>query len=130
MCRTDTRCELKNDTAKILTQIFPKNDERSLAMVFNSLSTAQPGIQGDVPSLQSCLYEYQRESVAAMMEMEKPGRIMNDPLMIPLHSPLNGGNFYLQPTTLEVLANCPQVCQGRGGILCEELGKCNIVYQL
>lgn len=76
-----------------------------------------------IEGLESVLHSYQRRSVAAMVQKELYIRDVPDPLYVPITG-IGGKIFYLQPTTMEVLRECPLVAQNRGGVLCEELGKC------
>lgn len=80
------------------------------------------------PGMRSRLFHYQRRSVVAMLEKERRGRIVPDPLYIPL-SGMNGEVYYYQPGTLELLRDCPMTSQNQGGILCEELGAFKISSQ-
>jgi hypothetical protein len=74
--------------------------------------------------LRSTLHPYQRTSVAAMLLKELPSRSVPDPTYIQVSGVgVNGKVFHLQPTTLEILQDCPRNSTVRGGILCEELGK-------
>ena len=74
--------------------------------------------------LRSTLHPYQRTSVATMMLKESPSRYIPDPAYIQVSGVgVNEKVFYLQPTTLEILQDCPRTSTVRGGILCEELGK-------
>ena len=73
--------------------------------------------------LLSTLHPYQRASVAAMLLKESPSRYIHDPTYIQISGVgANEKPFYLQPTTLEILQDCPRTSTARGGILCEELG--------
>ena len=69
------------------------------------------------------LYPYQRRTVARMLKQELDPGIAPDPLYIPIQG-VEGSNivFYLQPSTMEVLRECPMRSQAKGGILCEEMG--------
>ncbi|KZV71605.1 hypothetical protein PENSPDRAFT_605479 [Peniophora sp. CONT] len=71
--------------------------------------------------LTSSLYPYQQETVAAMLLREQTGVTIPDPLYIPVTG-IDGTQFYLQPSTMELLRERPLVSRSRGGILCEELG--------
>jgi len=74
--------------------------------------------------LHSTLHPYQRTSVATMLLKESPSRPIPDPTYIRVSGVgENERKFYLQPTTLEILQDCPRTSSVRGGILCEELGK-------
>jgi SNF2-related domain len=71
------------------------------------------------------LYAYQRRTVARMLQQELDPGVAPDPLYIPIHGvQLEGCNrvFYLQPSTMEILSECPLRAQAKGGILCEEMG--------
>lgn len=56
-----------------------------------------------------------------MLHREQHNRILDDPLYISMTT-IGGMTYYLQPATLEVLLECPQFAQSKGGFLCEELG--------
>ena len=73
------------------------------------------------------LYAYQRRTVARMMQQELNPGIAPDPLYVTIHGiQLEGSSksktFYLQPSTMEILSECPMRSQAKGGILCEEMG--------
>ncbi|KAF9817808.1 hypothetical protein IEO21_03150 [Rhodonia placenta] len=103
----------------------------------------QPEIYSDLPSpkgsegytinhiqgMRSSLYNYQQESVSAMLARELSPTSVNDPLYISIKG-VDGTAFYLQPSTMELRRECPQVIQSRGGILCEELGTGKTVMML
>lgn len=78
----------------------------------------------EIEGLRSSLYTYQRRSVAAMIQKETRPADIPDPLFIPIVG-INGREFYMQPSTMEILQERPMVQQNRGGVLCEELGKSN-----
>lgn len=82
-------------------------------------------LEGNINGMRSTLYQYQRRSVAKMVEVETTQRSTADPLYIPVMG-MNGAIFYLQPATMEVLQERPMVQQNRGGVLCEELGERSI----
>lgn len=82
-------------------------------------------LSGEDIGMRSELYSYQRRSVAAMIQKETVPIDIPDPLFIPIVG-INGREFYMQPATMEMLQDRPMVHQNRGGILCEELGKCDI----
>ena len=67
------------------------------------------------------LYSYQRRSVAAMIQKETYPVDIMDPLFIPITG-IDGKVFYMQPSSMEILKECPVVQQNRGGVLCEEMG--------
>ena len=69
------------------------------------------------------LYPYQRRTVARMLKQELDPGVAPDPLYIPIRG-VEGSDvvFYLQPSTMEVLRECPMRSQAKGGILCEEMG--------
>lgn len=69
------------------------------------------------------LYGYQRRSVAAMIQKETHPVDIMDPLFIPITG-IDGKVFYMQPSSMEILKECPVVQQNRGGVLCEEMGIC------
>ncbi len=72
--------------------------------------------------LKSSLFQYQKETVAKMIQQElHPGSDI-DPLYLPLLSIIDHNTFYFQPTTIEVLRYPPLMAQCHGGILSEELG--------
>lgn len=68
------------------------------------------------------LYGYQRRTVARMLQQELDPGLAPDPLYIPIHDIHNVMTYYMQPSTMEVLSECPLRSQARGGILCEEMG--------
>jgi hypothetical protein len=74
-----------------------------------------------IPGLKSTLHQYQRRSVAAMLQRELDPGTVPDPLYIPILG-IDGREFYLEPATMEILRERPSVSQTRGGILCEEMG--------
>lgn len=76
---------------------------------------------GTVWGLRSILYGYQRHSVAVMLERESSTKPVPDPLYIPI-SCMSGIRWYIQPSTMSLLRECPTFSPSRGGILCEELG--------
>ena len=76
-----------------------------------------------IDGLSSTLHRYQRRSVAAMVQRELYPCDILDPLYVPITG-MDDKTFYFQPAKLEVLRECPVISQGRGGVLCEELGKC------
>ncbi|KAJ7080414.1 P-loop containing nucleoside triphosphate hydrolase protein [Mycena belliarum] len=75
---------------------------------------------GDL-GIRSTLHRYQRRSVAAMVQKELDQSDAPDPLFFPVVG-MYGEEFFLQPGTMELLLERPQVAPCRGGILCEELG--------
>ncbi|KAH9950194.1 SNF2 family N-terminal domain-containing protein [Amylocystis lapponica] len=83
----------------------------------------------EVPGMRSILYTYQARTVSAMMAREVRKDTVPDPVYIPIKG-IDGGIFHLQPTTMEILRECPRVEQARGGILCEELGTGKTVMML
>ncbi|KAL5529532.1 hypothetical protein ACEPAG_5517 [Sanghuangporus baumii] len=105
-------------------------DRRSLSQIFNDLTTTHNG-DGlpEIAHLRTSLYEYQNETVTAMLAMEKANRITADPLYIPITG-MTDRQFYFQPTTMELLVQRPQSYQARGGLLCEELGTGKTVMTL
>ena len=76
----------------------------------------------EIRGLRSTPYEYQRQSIAVMIEKELSSRPIQDPLYIPISS-IDGRRFYFQPSTLNIVLECPEVTRCKGGILCEELGE-------
>ena len=81
--------------------------------------------------LHSTLHPYQRTSVATMLLKESPSRSIPDPTYIRVSGVgANEKVFYLQPTTLEILRDCPRTSAVRGGILCEELGNACPLFRL
>lgn len=81
--------------------------------------------------MRSVLHNYQRQSVAAMLERELLPGTMPDPLYIPIHGVEQGTPpWYMQPSTMEILRDRPSVERTRGGILCEELGTGKTVMTL
>jgi hypothetical protein len=76
----------------------------------------------EIEGMRSKLYHYQRRSVAAMIQKETQPVDIPDPLFMPIPGN-DGSEFYLQPSTMEILQERPMVQQNRGGVLCEELGE-------
>ncbi|KAI0636454.1 SNF2 family N-terminal domain-containing protein [Trametes polyzona] len=97
-------------------------DNRSLLDIYNNLPSpsAEP-IKGRIYGLRTKLYQYQRRSVATMMERETNPGTIEHPLYVPMQG-MDGRVFYMQPATMEILSELPRVSAVRGGILCEELG--------
>src|SRR5882762_11828579 len=82
-------------------------------------------LSGDeIEGMRSKLYQYQRHSVAAMIQKETQPIDIPDPLFITIVG-IDGSEFYLQPATMEILQERPMVQQNPGGVLCEELGVCS-----
>ncbi|EIW84791.1 hypothetical protein CONPUDRAFT_116969 [Coniophora puteana RWD-64-598 SS2] len=102
-------------------------DNRSMAEIYSDLpsprvsSTNAADALSSVWGLRSSLYNYQRRSVAMMIEKEASHQVVPDPLYVKMPS-MRGQDMFLQPTTMEVLRECPNIAPVRGGILCEELG--------
>lgn len=71
--------------------------------------------------LRTTLYGYQRHSVAVMLHKESSANPVPDPLYLPVLS-MSDTCFYIQPSTMMILQECPMFSPSRGGILCEELG--------
>ncbi|KAF8635489.1 hypothetical protein AX17_003879 [Amanita inopinata Kibby_2008] len=71
--------------------------------------------------MRSRLYQYQRRSVATLIQKEMDPRPIPDPLYASKVD-LRGEVFYYQPGKSEVYREQPMVSPARGGILCEELG--------
>ena len=69
------------------------------------------------------LYPYQQRTVTWMLKQELDPGVTPDLLYIPIHG-VEGSDvvFYLQPSTMEVLRECPMRSQVKGGILCKEMG--------
>lgn len=76
---------------------------------------------GRLRGMCSHLYPYQRRSVEAMLCKELTQAAVPNPLYIPIYD-IDGSCMYLQPGSMEVLAERPMVVPSAGGILCEELG--------
>ncbi|KAG1855044.1 hypothetical protein C8R48DRAFT_720376 [Suillus tomentosus] len=99
-------------------------DNRTMAEIYNdlpSLVSSTIAVKHEIRGLRSTLYEYQRQSVAMMIEKELSNQPVQDPLYIPI-SNMHGERFYFQPSTLTAARECPTVARCKGGILCEELG--------
>lgn len=108
-------------------------DDRTMAELYSSLDSPAPTdvpidldtlvVDGRLRGMNSKLYPYQRRSVEAMLCKELPGNssAIPDPLYISLRG-IDGTIMYLQPATLELLAERPIITTSKGGILCEELG--------
>jgi hypothetical protein len=93
-----------------------------MAAIYESLPSPTSKCLDDIKGWRGKLYEYQRRSVAAMIERETTASAIPDPLFIALRG-MNDQEFYLQPATMEILKEHPMVAQNRGGMLCEELGE-------
>lgn len=57
-----------------------------------------------------------------MIQKETCPAYIPDPLFISILG-IDGREFYMQPSTMEILQERPMVQQNRGGVLCEELGE-------
>ncbi|KAG1728635.1 SNF2 family N-terminal domain-containing protein, partial [Suillus paluster] len=105
--------------------LLPRNiDNRTMAEIYSdlpSLVSSTIDVGQEIRGLRSALYEYQRQSVAVMIEKELSNQPVQDPLYIPISS-MDGKCFYFQPSTLSAARECPTVARCKGGILCEELG--------
>ncbi|KAF9652886.1 hypothetical protein BDM02DRAFT_3088163 [Thelephora ganbajun] len=119
----------------------PSLDSRTMAEIYSELPSpeleeltdqARAILEGaPIFGLRSVLYPYQRTSVAAMLLKESPIQSIPDPAYTQVRGVgPNGGRFYFQPATLEVLGSCPRTSTVRGGILCEELGTGKTVMTL
>ncbi|KAF8559866.1 hypothetical protein OG21DRAFT_1402064 [Imleria badia] len=110
-------------------------DNRTMAEIYSDLPSPVLGpamnenaglahrvASGDaIWGLRTTLYGYQRHSVAVMLHKESSTSLVPDPLYIPV-SCMSGTRFYIQPSTMTVLQECPTFSSSRAGILCEELG--------
>ncbi|KAG1723687.1 hypothetical protein EDB19DRAFT_1762532 [Suillus lakei] len=99
-------------------------DNRTMAEIYSDLPSpvcSRIAVGQEIRGLRSALYEYQRQSVAVMIEKELSNQPVQDPLYIPISS-MGGERFYFQPSTLTASRECPAVARCKGGILCEELG--------
>ncbi|VDB82884.1 unnamed protein product [Peniophora sp. CBMAI 1063] len=113
-------------------------DMRTMADIYSDLEFSGPPSSTYTPSsldelasrihagwnaegLTSPLYNYQCETVAAMLLRERADVTIPDPLYTCVTG-IDGARVYLQPSTMELLRERPTVAQPRGGILCEELG--------
>lgn len=107
-------------------------DNRTMSEIYSDLPSPK-GSEGytinHIQGMRSSLYNYQQESVSAMLARELSPTSVNDPLYISIKG-VDGTAFYLQPSTMELRRECPQVIQSRGGILCEELGTGKTVMML
>lgn len=74
-----------------------------------------------VCGLRSKLYDYQRQSIAVMVEKELSHRPVPDPSFVVV-ADMFGKQWFLQPSTMTIFCEPPMVDPGHGGILCEELG--------
>ncbi|KAI6150586.1 hypothetical protein BKA82DRAFT_4388616 [Pisolithus tinctorius] len=109
-----------------------KLDNRTMAEIYSDLNSpvvpskcvplAREIADGKpVWGLRSRLYDYQRCSVAVMIEKELSHLPVPDPLYLAVTS-MHGGQYYFRPSDGTILRELPMVAPGRGGILCEELG--------
>ncbi|KAI6028583.1 SNF2 family N-terminal domain-containing protein [Pisolithus orientalis] len=109
-----------------------KSDNRTMAEIYSDLSSpvvppkcvplAREIADGKpVRGLRSHLYDYQRCSVAVMIEKELSHLPVPDPLYLAVTS-MHGEQYYFRPSDGTILCELPMVAPGRGGILCEELG--------
>lgn len=103
-------------------QPFTEQDNRTMAEIYGDLLSPPSVPHKDIEGMESKLYGYQCDSVAAMVQKETAPTTIADPLFIPFFG-LNRQKFYLQPARREILRERPLITQNRGGILCEELGK-------
>ena len=98
-------------------------DNRSLLDIYNDLPSPNPErLIEDIPGLGSTLYGYQRRTVSAMAAREAFRGSVPDPLYLPIKG-MDGKTFYILPSTMEIVSECPRISSVRGGILCEELGQ-------
>ncbi|KDQ33056.1 hypothetical protein PLEOSDRAFT_21950 [Pleurotus ostreatus PC15] len=110
----------------------------TLAQIYSNLPSPNPQLTGpstgtipklldfsfdieETLGLRSRLYQYQRETVARLIQREGGKASIPDPLYVPIKS-VTGTTFFFQPGTYEVLQERPMVVPTTGGILCEELG--------
>ncbi|EGO21281.1 hypothetical protein SERLADRAFT_452413 [Serpula lacrymans var. lacrymans S7.9] len=108
-------------------------DNRNMAEIYSDLQSPHLPTQNiselsrrilngkEIWGLTSRLYNYQRRSVAMMIDKETYSAAIPDPTFITVVG-MHGEKFFLQPATLEILRECPMVSPCSGGILCEELG--------
>jgi len=101
---------------------YTGQDNRTMAEIYGDLLSPQAIRCEEIDGMESELYNYQRHSVAAMVQKETAPSAIADPLFIPVVG-LDGQEFYLQPARMEILRERPFITQNRGGVLCEELGK-------
>ncbi|KAI0343105.1 hypothetical protein BDW22DRAFT_1356676 [Trametopsis cervina] len=112
---SETLAELYNMLRSPVLKSFTDDPPSHLSKLIDNV------LQNRVAGLQSTLYQYQRQSVACMVQQELHPGTLPDPLYVPILG-MDKRVFYLQPSTMEVLETCPATSQPRGGILCEELG--------
>ena len=74
-----------------------------------------------ITGLRTRLHAYQRRTVATLVAREARRGMVDHPLYLPLRG-RDGTTFWLQPATMEVVAEKQHVPAVRGGVLCEELG--------
>lgn len=73
--------------------------------------------------LRSTLRDYQKRSVSTMFSREQQrGSLILDPCYVVISSISSSKQFYLQPATLELVRERPEIVAPSGGILCEEPG--------
>lgn len=95
-----------------------------MVQIFSDLSSADGPNNAlpEIPYLRSQLYDYQKESLGAMLRREEPNAFTDDPLYIRVLD-MRDEVFFLQPSILGIYASCPQIFRSQGGFLCEELGQ-------
>ena len=116
-----------------------RQDNRTLLQIFNAISSplsssTHESLLDDayrilngapVPGITARLHQYQRHSVAAMLQRELRLRRPN-PSYLPLHK-RNGALAYLEPASMQLVDEVPTVPPAPGGILCEEMGRVNLI---
>ncbi|KAL4067811.1 P-loop containing nucleoside triphosphate hydrolase protein [Scleroderma citrinum] len=112
---------------------LPRNiDNRTMAEIYNDLNSPmvsdtcvplsrQIANGSRIWGLRSQLYEYQRRSVAVMIDKELCCMPVQDPLFVTVCG-MRGEKCFLQPSSMTFLCQQPMVFNSRGGLLCEELG--------
>lgn len=75
----------------------------------------------EIPGLCTPLFEYQRHTVARMLQMEMDPSEISDPLYVPLHT-MDKRAIFLRIESLDVKLEQPTVPAIRGGLLCQGPG--------
>ncbi|RMZ77391.1 hypothetical protein DV738_g4340, partial [Chaetothyriales sp. CBS 135597] len=128
-----------DDSVPIQNYAVPRSDqEESLFYIFNTLESPSPDvgtfkgspyalramndiIDDSIWGMKSTLYQYQKRSVAAMLQREERPAFSQDPRK-PLYRDLRGKSFYLDIFEGAVSESPELYEEARGGILAETMG--------